>query len=258
MLQALYKPEISNSFGKAMPIGMVTHFGTAPLLLVLVFGTGAMKAGQNADVFSPVQQFYPPGPSEPGFQQSLFAQFDDHSELSRTSILEEIAGYGASDEEAITTFLKEALSDEDALVSDAALRALVRQQVQSGKSLLSDADLNLFGGESADLARVQIAAANRDTGGLLQLLTDGDAAVQQSALDALASIDLDGAIEALRAELDDKKSLHRQQTLELLVRSPYTSGQDFLQPTLIEASHDADPLVRESARELLKSLGRAR
>jgi HEAT repeat protein len=179
----------------------------------------------------------------------LIQAFRNRSSLHRVQLLEQIEASPAIPPETANALLQDALHDQDPLVREAALQALLRRDnVQT--PVLNEADLVAFQGENAELAKVHFAARNEDTATLKDLLQHGNAVVQQSAFEALAATDLPGAIEALRTELRDTTSVYRLQTLELLTRSNTAANQ--LLPLLYEFANDTDPLVRDYARQTLK------
>jgi HEAT repeat protein len=193
-------------------------------------------------------------PSEvdaPVAANQLVLAFHNESSLKRVSLLEQVDASTAINPEAAISLLHDSLRDDDQLVREAALRALIRRDsVQN--PVLTEADVDSFQGENAELARVHFAEKNADTSRLKELMQQGDAVVQQSAFEALATTDLPGAVEALRAELRDTKSLYRLQTLQLLTTSSYTNSPNQLLPILREAAADQDPLVRDFANQTLK------
>jgi hypothetical protein len=181
----------------------------------------------------------------------LIQAFRDGSSMNRVALLEEVDASPAIHPETAVALLQDALHDEDALVREAALQALLRRDnVQT--PVLNEADLAAFQGENAELAKVHFAARNEDTATLKDLLQHGNAVVQQGAFEALAATDVPGAVETLRTELRDTKSLYRLQTLQLLTRSSITSSANQLLPILHEFANDADPLVRDFVKQTLK------
>jgi hypothetical protein len=185
----------------------------------------------------------------------LLLAFRDSSSLNRVESLEQVDASPAINPEAAVSLLQEALHDQDQLVREAALRALLRRD-NTQNPVLNEADVAAFQGENAELARVHFAAKASDTDTLKNLMQHGDAVVQESAFEALATTDLPGAVEALHQELRDTKSLFRLQTLQLLTRSGYTNSGEKLLPILREVSEDPDPLVRDFARQTLKDKNR--
>jgi HEAT repeat protein len=187
----------------------------------------------------------------PVAKNSLVLAFRNRSALRRAELLERVDSSPAFDEPAAVSLLQDALHDEDPLVREAALRALIRRDSEESP-VLTEADAASFQGENAELAKVHFAAKNGDSATLRELIQSGDAVVQESAFEALATTDLPGAVGVLRTELRDEKSLYRLQTLELFTRSSYTNSRDQLLPVLREMVEDQDPLVREYANQKLK------
>ncbi len=191
----------------------------------------------------------------PVVANQLISDFRTASALNRVQLLEQVDTSPAVDPAAAVALLRDALHDEDPLVREAALRALtVRDTTQA--PLLSEADVEGFQGESAELARVHFAARNGDTDSLNDLMRNGDAVVQQGAFDALAATDLPRAVEALLAELRDTTSPYRLQTLQLLAGSSYAHAGEQLLPVLHELAEDTDPLVRAFAVQTLEAKSR--
>lgn len=177
---------------------------------------------------------------------SLIVRLHDHKSISRVEALETIATSVTADHEKVSRALRDALEDEDPVVADAALRALVQRGEDPGRT---ESELQQTPGESSELARVQLAARDNDSSTLKELMRNGDAVVQEAAFASLAVQDRASAVEALREELFDRNSLYRLQTLELFVRSPYTNSNVML--LLEEATRDEDALVKERAETLL-------
>jgi hypothetical protein len=155
------------------------------------------------------------------------------------------------DQATAVSLFQDALRDADPLVGEAALRALLHRDSEQNR-ILSENEASRFQGETAELAKVHFAAIHRDAEALRELMRTGDAVVQESAFNALAAENTSGAIEDLKAEFDDRSSLHRLQSLELFLRSAYTSSPEVLEPLLRAASDDEDPLVSDYARDTLK------
>lgn len=181
----------------------------------------------------------------------LVHAFHNRSSLHRVALLEQIDSSAAIPPEAAVSLLQDALHDEDPLVREAALSALLRRDTTQ-TPVLSEAEVDAFQSENAELAKVHFATKNADTVKLKDLLQHGDAVVQESAFEALATTDLPGAIEALHAELRNTASVYRLQTLQLLTRSTYTNSSNELLAILQEMGEDPDPLVRDFARQTLK------
>ncbi len=184
----------------------------------------------------------------------LLQAFRDPSSLTRVESLEAIDDSTAIAPETIVATLQEALHDDDPLVREAALRALLRRDNEQ-TPVLNQADVSAFQGETAELAQIHFAAKNADSSTLKDLMRQGNAVVQQAAFEALAATDLPGAIETLRAELQNTQSLYRLQTLQLLAESVYAESSSQLMPILQEVQHDRDPLLRAYARQLLANHG---
>jgi len=181
----------------------------------------------------------------------LILAFRDGSALNRVALLEQVNTSAAINPEAAVSLLQEALHDQDSLVREAALLALLhRDTVQN--PVLNEADIAAFQGENAELAKVHFAARASDTTTLKDLMQHGDAVVQQSAFEALAATDLPGALEALHAELRDTTSVYRLQTLQLLTRISITNSAINLLSILRDLTADPDPLVRDFANQTLK------
>ena len=187
----------------------------------------------------------------PGVADHLIQAFRDRSSLTRVELLEQMDASTAIHPETVISLLRDALNDDDLLVREAALRALIRRD-STQNPVLSEADIAAFQGENAELAKVHMAAKNSDLAMLKDLMQNGDAVVQESAFEALSTNDLPGAVEALQAELRDRQSLYRLQTLELLARSGSTNSPAQLLPILREIAEDPDPLVKDYANQILK------
>jgi hypothetical protein len=179
----------------------------------------------------------------------LVTQLQNRSSIHRVEAVEAIAASATADPEKVNRTLRDALEDEDPVVADAALSALVRRGEDPG---LTESELQRNRGEYSELARVQLAARNRDSSALKELMGNGDAVVQEAAFAELATEDPKAAVEALKEELFDRNSLYRVQTLELFVRSPYANSSATLMPVLEEASRDDDAMVKERAEAFLK------
>jgi len=226
---------------------------TSALGSLLAAGQKTQPAASNhpADAARQTVANIPSTVDAPVAANQLTLAFRDSSSLNRVALLEQIDASPAINPETAVSLLQEALHDQDPLVREAALRALLRRDnIQS--PVLNEADLAAFQGENADLARVHFAAKASDSTTLKELMQHGDAVVQQSAFEALATTDLPGALEALHAELRDTTSLHRLQTLQLLTRNSLTILPGQLLSLLGEATNDNDPLVRNYARQTLK------
>jgi HEAT repeat protein len=187
----------------------------------------------------------------PVVANKLLLKFNDRTVLTRAEVLKEIDASPAINQTTVVSILQNSLHDEDPLVREAALSALTRRDTTEDP-VLSEAEVTSFQGEDAELAKVHFAAKNGDRGTLRELIKSDDAAVQESAFDALATTDVAEAVQVLHAELRDQSSLHRLQTLELFVRSAYTNSSSELLPILQEVQEDQDPLVRDYAKQILK------
>jgi hypothetical protein len=182
---------------------------------------------------------------------SLETRLSDRDSLQRVQTLQAIDASPAMSGETARRVLQNALEDKDPVVSEAALRALLNRGEEQ-LSLVRSVDLTRFSGETADLVRVHLAQHDQDVSALRDLMRNGDAVVQEAAFEALASSDAHAAIELLKDEFRDTDSLSRLQTLELFASSPYTNSPATLKPILEAASNDANPLIRDRAKELLE------
>jgi hypothetical protein len=181
---------------------------------------------------------------------SLAETLRDRSSLERVPTLEAIAASPDIAATSVESLLLGALEDRDPLVAEAALRALLAREDADVLPAL-ERHLAQHIGENGEWVRVELAARKNDLTALRRLLRNGDALVQERAFEALASKDADAAVELLRKSFEDPASLHRLQTLDLFVRSPYTNSPATLVPMLELASKDRDPLVRDRGRQLL-------
>jgi HEAT repeat protein len=181
----------------------------------------------------------------------LAAEFRVRSAFKRAELLEQVDASPSLEQTAVVSLLQDSLYDDDPLVREVALRALIRRDSEKSP-VLTEAEAEAFQGENADLAKVHFAAKYGNAARLRELIQSGDAVVQESAFEALAAQDVSDAIATLRTELQDKNSLYRLQTLELLARSAYTASWDELLPILRELGQDEDPLVRDYATLMLK------
>ncbi len=223
--------------------------GISALGSVVAVGQTSPPAAAANSTSDAVQQRVATIPSTvdaPVVADHLIQAFRDGSSLNRVALLEQVDESPAIHPETAVALLQEALHDEDPLVREAALQALLRRDnVQT--PVLNEADLAAFQGENAELAKVHFDARNEDTAALKELLQHGNAVVQQGAFEALAATDLPGAVETLHAELRDTKSLYRLQTLQLLTRN--NAAPNLLLPILHEFANDARPRLRKTNAE---------
>lgn len=182
--------------------------------------------------------------------EALLSKLHNPSSLIRVQTIETIGASTTINEEAADNILRDALDDKDPRVAEAALQSLVRRGDEA-LSLVTETDLEKHPGETSELARARIAAMHQDTAALRELMSTGDAQAQKAAFEAMASIDTAAAVDALKAELLDLSSLHRLQTLELFVQSPFSSAPSTLIPILESLREDQDPLIRERAKQVL-------
>jgi len=220
---------------------------------VLVAGQTSQSAAANPSPDAARQRAanIPSTLDAPVAADRLIEAFRDRSSLYRVTLLEQVDASPAIHPEAAVSLLQDALHDEDPLVREAALLALMRRDNLQAP-VLNEADVAGFQGENAELARVHFAAKKEDTDTLKDLMQHGDAVVQESAFEALARTDLPSAIQALHDEIRDTKSMYRLQTLQLLTRSSCTNATNQLLPILRELSEDVDPLVRQFVDQVLK------
>lgn len=221
--------------------------------------SGPMEAQSNAKSGATAQAQYeqPSGALnsiDPGDTAArlddLLSRLRDPASLHRVQAVEAVAASNTIDADTANRILQEALDDKDPAVAEAALRALLGR---GDEQLLQvrESDLERFPGETSELARVHIAAIHQDTPDLRELMRNGNALVQETAFEALASSDTAAAVESLKGEFADATSLHRLQTLELFIRSPYTNSSATLMPILKLASEDKDPMVQQRAKQVL-------
>jgi hypothetical protein len=234
---------------------------TAPALILLAAGFPLQaQCGQGPCAASGTEHAGTAHIADPGAEtmdvvdsarqlDNLVAQLHNRNSVSRVQALEAIAASLTADNDKVNRVLRDALEDEDPMVEEAALRALMRRGEDPG---LTESELQRTLGESSELARVQTAARNQDASSLKELMRNGDAVVQEAAFAELAVQDRNAAVSALKEELFDRDSLYRLQTLELFARSPYANSNAMLMPILEEASRDEDAVVKERAESLLK------
>jgi len=185
--------------------------------------------------------------------EELKSTLRDRSSLKRVQAVEEIDASITLDSATAENLLREAIDDQDARVAEAAFRALVRRSTDQ-LQLVPESETEKYPGPTGELAKVHFAAFHQDTAALGELMRNGDALVQEAAFEAWASRDTNAAIEGLKAELQDVMSLHRLETLELVIRSPYTNSHVTLMPILELASEDRDPRVQERAKQVLAQI----
>lgn len=239
----------------------------APPVLLLAAGCGLAAQGSGADrqqshsgvARGGAASSAPAGSNdaESARLERLVATVRDHASLLRVQALEAIDHTATFEEAAVERVFVEALDDADPLVAEAGLRALLHRGDEQLR-LVRESDLLQHPGEASDLVRVRVAAGNQDAAVLRELMRSGSAVVEERAFEALAMLDAPTAVEALRGEFLDTASLHRLQSLELLIRSPYANDAKTLVPLLETASGDADPLVRARAKEALMGRNRPR
>jgi hypothetical protein len=229
----------------------------APTILALGIGCalGAQSGpdGQDLPDTSPQRSAVASSidPVEASLQvDTLVSKFLDRSSLQRVQTLEEIDASPAIMPETLNSLMLDAMDDHDPLVAEAAVRALLARDDEQVLQVL-DRHLKRYPGETMDLGRVRLAARSEDLTALRKLMRNGDALVQERAFEALAAYDTDAAVDLLKKEFEDPQSLYRLQTLELLVRSPYTNSSATLKPILELASRDSDPLIRDRGKQLL-------
>jgi len=185
--------------------------------------------------------------------EELKSTLRDRSSLKRVQAVEEIDASVTIDSATAENLLREAVDDQDARVAEASFRALVRRSTEQ-LQLVPESEAKKYPGPTGELAKVHFAAIHQDTAALGELMRNGDALVQEAAFEAWASRDTNAAIEGLKAELQDVMSLHRLETLELVIRSPYTNSHVTLMPILELASEDRDPRVQERAKQVLAQI----
>lgn len=220
----------------------------SPLLFSLAM-SGPAFAGEGTEASAAPFELLPAA-DQAVSADAMVSYLRDTSHLDRVQQMAFLGSTPVGDQAAITTLLRGALHDDDPLVGETALRALALRD-NDQQRLVSEADTLPFLGESADLAKLEIAARDDDQATLLALMKSGDAVVQESAFEALAAKDTRAAIAALKAEFRNPTSLSRLQTLQLLARSSYTASSETLRALVQEATHDTDPLVRDFAQGLL-------
>lgn len=182
------------------------------------------------------------------------SDFRDRAFGTRLQSLQLMDQSVAIDNLSLTNLLREALHDEDTAVSDYALQALSRR-AQNENALLASSDIVSSDATTQQLARTRLAALGHDQSNLRELMRNGDGVVQSAAFEALAASDANIAFGDLIAEFQDTTSLHRQQTLELLVRTPFVDRQ-LLGGVLQQASSDQDPLIKDFAVRALNQKNR--
>jgi hypothetical protein len=235
----------------------------APFLLGAVFNCAVgAQSGQNSSTV-PSPQPLPAAPAtltspdtgdaaeHAARLDSLLAQVRDTSSLYRVQALAAIDASPAVDAETVRGLLHEMLEDRDPLVAQTALQALLRRGDEE-LAVIRETDLERFSGETKELAEVHLASSNRDVSALRALMKNGDAVVEQAAFEAFATNDARAAVDALMEDFRDTSSLSRLQTLELMIRSPYTNSAAVLMPVLEAASKDANPLVKATALRAIK------
>ena len=182
--------------------------------------------------------------------ESLRSQLEDHSSLLRVQTMQTLGASITVDAETANAILQDGVEDRDPVVAEAALLAfLLRGDEQMAQ--VRAMDLSHFSGETRELAEVRLSSLSDDRSTLCELMKNGDAQVQQAAFDALAATDTTQAIDTLTAEFRDTTSLFRLQTLELLLRSPYTNSPAIAGALLEKARRDDDPLVQAFAVKAL-------
>jgi hypothetical protein len=236
-------------FRKLAPVGFC--FALSSVLAAAQSSQAVVETNQHNDSARQAVAEIPADVDAPVVANKLLLEFSDRTVLARAEVLKEIDASPAIDHTAAVSILQNSLHDEDPLVREVALRALIRRD-STEDPVLSEAEVSSFQGEDAELAKVHFAAKQGDRATLRELITNGDAVVQESAFDALATNDVAEAVQVLHAELRDQRSLYRLQTLELFVRSAYTNSSSELLPVLQEAQEDKDPLVRDYAKQILK------
>lgn len=233
--------------------------GRFALLALSLAATGMTLVGQESQ-----QAQYSNAPGHPATEipsaadaprvtSGLLQALHEPSSLTRASLVDRVDQSPAFDEITALPLLQDLLQDSDPLVRESALHALLRRDNEANPTL-SERDVADVQGQEAELAKVHFAAKKDDTRTLRDLILSGDAVVQESAFNALASRDALSAVQVLHSEFLDKDSLSRLQTLQLLIRSVYTNAPADLITTLQMAASDEDPLVRDYAQSALNDM----